>query len=342
MKSEGPQHKVILSQPIYLGLHEVTQAQYKQVMGKNPAHFSPMGAGKDAVAGMDTASHPMETVSWNDAAEFCAKFSQQEELKPFYFRAGEIVTPLDGTGYRLPKEAEWEFGCGAGTTTRYWIGDQDEGLAQAGWSGANSGKRTHAVGELKANPFGLYDIHGNVWEWVQDGWQPRYYGQFQETPALDPSSPFSAGSPRVFRGGSWDHAQSASGVSFRHAFEPTAPNLNIGFRVALPVEAVRQALKLTGPAMANRPKASVTDASKSSTAKPLTPLPPLDLDETDPLPGWELPAGAPPPVVAPCEPTLATERQQLWAEFLKRPVIEELDVAALAVSGKALAQWHLL
>ena len=81
------------------------------------------------------ARHPVEMVSWNDAAEFCAKLSEQEKLKPFYFRAGETVTMLEGTGYRLPTEAEWEFACRAGTTTKYWIGDKDEDLPQAGWFG---------------------------------------------------------------------------------------------------------------------------------------------------------------------------------------------------------------
>ena len=115
IKSEAPQHKVILTQPIYLGVNEVTQAEYEKVMGKNPSHFAPTGMGKEAVAGMETADHPVEMVSWNDAAEFCAKLSKQEKLKPFYFRAGETITPLDGTGYRLPSEAEWEFACRAGT-----------------------------------------------------------------------------------------------------------------------------------------------------------------------------------------------------------------------------------
>ena len=233
IKSEAPQHKVILTQPIYLGVNEVTQAEYEKVMGVNPSHFAPMGEGKEAVIGMETTSHPVDMVSWNDAAEFCAKLSKQEELKPFYFRAGETITPLDGTGYRLPTEAEWEYGCHAGTTTKFWIGDKDEELVRAGWFGTNSGGRTHAAGELKANPYGLCEIHGNVWEWVEDWWEPTYYGEFQEKPAINPNGPSSAGSLRVIRGGSWNYHASHCRAAFRLATPPANRNSVIGFRVSL-------------------------------------------------------------------------------------------------------------
>ena len=136
---------------------------------------------------------------------------------------------LDGTGYRLPTEAEWEFACRAGTTTKYWTGDKDEDLPQAGWFDTNSGSRTHAVGELKANPFGLYDIHGNVWEWVQDWWEPTYYGQFQEKPALDPHGPSSAGSQRVIRGGDWESSSATAAPSRRLAVASSRRNDRIGF-----------------------------------------------------------------------------------------------------------------
>jgi formylglycine-generating enzyme required for sulfatase activity len=232
-KSAAPQHKVILTQPIYLGVNEVTQAEYEKVMGANPSHFAPMGLGKEAVAGMEMADHPVESVSWNDAAEFCAKLSQLEKFKPFYFRAGETITPLDGTGYRLPSEAEWEFACRAGTAAKYWIGDQQEDLMQAGWFTGNSGERTHAARELKANPYGLYDIHGNVWEWVQDGWEPTFYGQFQEKPAINPSVPFHALPQRVLRGGGWGYAASACRSSNRGTHLPTQLGSLLGFRVSL-------------------------------------------------------------------------------------------------------------
>ncbi len=168
IRSEAPQHQVILTRPIYAAVTEVTQAQYEQVMGTNPSYFSATGEGKDAVANLDTGDHPVEMVSWNDAAEFCAKLSQQEQRVPFDFGADETVTLMAGTGYRLPTEAEWEHVCRAGTTTRYWSGDEDNDLFPVGWFGVNSDGGPHPVGNLKANPFGLFDVHGNVWEWVQD------------------------------------------------------------------------------------------------------------------------------------------------------------------------------
>lgn len=258
IKSEAPQHKVILTQPIYLGVNEVTQAEYEKVMGVNPSHFAPSGEGKGAVAGMETTSHPVETVSWNHAAEFCAKLSKQEELKPFYFLAGESITPLDGTGYRLPTEAEWENACRAGTTTKYWIGDKDEDLVRAGWFGTNFGGRTHAVGKLQANPFGLYDVHGNVWEWVEDWWEPTYYGELKEKPAINPSGAASAGSLRVLRGGSWHFDASGCRAAFRGASHPPNRHHGIGFRVAIPF-AVAQTLTSSSVVPGEPPAKSVSD-----------------------------------------------------------------------------------
>ncbi|MBC7819068.1 MAG: SUMF1/EgtB/PvdO family nonheme iron enzyme, partial [Planctomycetaceae bacterium] len=263
IKSEAPQHKVILTKPVYLGVHEVTQAEYEKVMGQNPSHFAPRGAGKEAVAGMDTTRHPVEMVTWNDAAEFCTKLSEREKLKPFQFeiRTDETV-PIKGTGYRLPTEAEWEFACRAGTTAKYWSGDKDEDLARAGWFVANWGGRTHAAGELKANPLGLFDIHGNVYEWVQDVWEPTYYGQFQGNPPLDPSGPISgpssAGSLRVARGGRGFPAYYCH-ASNRNAADPSVGFNLLGFRVSLVVDAVRQAVKLTGKVV---PKPGATDPDR--------------------------------------------------------------------------------
>src|SRR5258708_3535859 len=123
-----------------------------------------------------------------------------------------LVLVADPVPARRPRAAgEWEFACRAGTTSRYWIGDKDEDLTQAAWFGANSGGRTHAVGELKGNPFGIYDIHGNVWEWVQDWWDPSYYTQFQGKYAVNPPGPPSSGNFwRMLRGGTWPYSASSS------------------------------------------------------------------------------------------------------------------------------------
>ena len=127
----------------------------------------------------------------------------------------------------------------------------------------NSGGRTHAVSELKTNPFGLYDIHGNVWEWVQDVWEPTYYGQFQEKPAINPSGPSSSGTGRVVRGGGWQFDALRCRTSNRFANGSLFSCDSVGFRVSLTVYAVRQALKVTGPAMpkavATRPSAPVSE-----------------------------------------------------------------------------------
>ncbi len=249
VQSEGPQHMVVLKQPVYMSVHEVTQKNYQAVMGTNPSFFAKPGPKKDLadkVAAIDTVNHPVENVRWHDAAEFCIKLCQLENLKPFYGRAGDAVTFLDGRGYRLPTEAEWEFACRAGTTTRFWCGDRDEELPPTAWIRENSGGRTHPVGELKANPFGLYDMHGHVWEWVQDWWEPNYYFQFAKEPAIDPQGPPSTSGRRVIRGGHWSFTASICRSSDRFAESPAYRGAVLGFRVALSVDAVKQ--KLVPPA----------------------------------------------------------------------------------------------
>lgn len=112
---------------------------------------------------MKTYNFPVETVDWNDAKSFCEKLSSAEGLQPFKLQSlnGELVA-MAGNVYRLQTEAEWEFACRSGTTDLYWAGNRNEDLYAVGWYGGNAQHRTHAVGGLKPNPFGLYDIHGNV------------------------------------------------------------------------------------------------------------------------------------------------------------------------------------
>lgn len=244
--SEGPQHLVVLTQPVYVGIHEVTQGDYRTVMGRNPSYFSATGPAKEhaeKVAGVDTNFHPVENVTWNDAAEFCAELSMKEKLQPSYARAGETVTELKGNGYRLPTEAEWECACRAGTTTKWWSGDHMGGLTAVAWMKWNSGGRTHAVGELPANPFGLYDTYGNVWEWVDDRWEQAYYEQFAKTPAIDPRGPESGSLLRVIRGSAW--FDTAANSSNKAGAAPRTQREGWGFRVALPVDGARQVVKST-------------------------------------------------------------------------------------------------
>ncbi len=236
IESESPQHKVILTRPVYLGFTEVTQAQYQQVMGTSPSHFSKLGEGKDAVVDVDTSQHPVESVRWVDAAEFCTKLSQREERKPWYSRSGDTIEPLDGTGYRLPTEAEWEFACCAGATMRFWNGEEESDVMKVAWSAKNSSSRSHKVAELPGNGFGLFDVHGNVWEWVQDGWDARFYANDLNVAVINPSNSFSANSLRIIRGGSWGDESIYLRSANRVFAEPIHRDKIIGFRVLLMID----------------------------------------------------------------------------------------------------------
>lgn len=167
---ENPVHKVTIKNSFYLGKCPVTQRQWVAVMGDNPSSFK----GNDL---------PVESVSWDDVQDFIKKLNEME-----------------GTDkYRLPSEAEWEYACRAGTTTRYFFGDDKSKLNEYAWYDENSGSETHPVGQKKPNPRGLYDIHGNVWEWTQDRWHDNYKGAPSDSSAWEKGN----NSDHVSRGGSW-------------------------------------------------------------------------------------------------------------------------------------------
>ena len=243
VQSQVPKHKVVLTRPIYLGSTEVTQSQYQRVMGRNPSHFSAEGIGKELVAGMDTAQFPVESVSCEDVVVFARSLGELE-LPNQVAEAAPGRNPADAEFvYRLPTEAEWEFACRAGETGAYGFGDLREQLPEYGWHVETASSRTHAVGELKANPFGLLDIHGNVWEWTQDSWELSYYERFRDQPAINPWGPEGALPERVYKGGGWG----ASAESCRAASRPRLDSLkqtsSVGFRMVMSVDAARRALK---------------------------------------------------------------------------------------------------
>jgi len=198
--NEGPQHRVVISKGFFMATTPVTQDQYKTVMGKNPSHFK----GSDL---------PVEQVSWEDAVEFCSKLGKKE-----------------GRGYRLPTEAEWEYACRAGTTTRFYFGDYDDDLGYHGWFDSNSGSKTHTVAQKKPSAFGLYDMHGNVLEWCSDWYDADYYSN---SPEVDPRGPKTAKEYRVLRGGSWYHGPGSCRSANRFRYSPDGRISNFGFRVVL-------------------------------------------------------------------------------------------------------------
>lgn len=231
LATDGPRHPVRLTQPFYLGVTEVTQTEYETVIGNNPSLFSASGTSAAVVAGSDTAKHPVENVTWFDAIEFCNALSLREKLTPCYERVNDDVTIVAGTGYRLPTEAEWEFACRAGTETPWSFGGQDAPFEQFAWVSTNSEFHSRPVGQLKPNAFQLHDLHGNLWEWCQDVFDPRYYETLTDGVTVDPTGPPASG-VRSMRGGVWDNTIRLCRSAHRGANIATAQNFSIGFRVA--------------------------------------------------------------------------------------------------------------
>ena len=202
--NDETQHEVTLTKSFYMQTTEVTQGQWRAVMGSNPSDFS--DCGDDC---------PVETVSWDDVQEFIEKLNQME-----------------GTDkYRLPTEAEWEYASRAGSTTAFANGEitnidcDDPNLDQMAWYCGNADITTHPVAQKDPNDWGLYDMHGNVWEWCED-WYGAYSG-----PVTDPTGP-SSGTIRVLRGGSWDFNAMYCRSASRYGLKPDNRSYDIGFRVA--------------------------------------------------------------------------------------------------------------
>ena len=196
---EGPQHEVTISKPFYMGFHKVTQEQYEQVMDENASRIKGM-------------SNPVESVSWHDAVEFCRKLSTKT-----------------GMAVALPTEAQWEYSNRAGTKTRFTFGDDANQLGDYAWFEDNSDGTTHAFAQKKPNAWGLYDIHGNVWEWCSDWYDEKYYANAKN---VDPAGP-ATGTFRVLRGGSWNHSPENCRSAFRNWYAPGFPDGTFGFRVVM-------------------------------------------------------------------------------------------------------------
>lgn len=231
----------MISKPYYLGMYEVTQEEYEKVVGNNPSAFATSGVDKQKVVGEFTKRHPVEMVSFNDAVNFCLKLSEQDRLKPPYLIDGDNVTLAPSNGYRLPTEAQWEFACRAGTTTPWFFGNQESSIGDYAWIDRNSEGRSHYVGTVKSNPFDLFDMTGNVWEWCQDWYHPQ--GGMS---ALDPLGP-ETGPARILRGADWASTSVGCSSAFRGYALTGTRDRNGGFRVSLSVDAVREKLKVAGP-----------------------------------------------------------------------------------------------
>ena len=224
--SEHPRHRVRLTASYWMTTTPVTQAQYQAVVGANPARYH---AGRGG-----GPHHPVERVTWLDAVRYCNWLSDREGLTPVYhIDADAILHVPEGTGYRLPTEAEWEYACRAGTTTQYAAGDDLSALDEMGWYRDNAGEQSHPVGQKSPNAYGLHDMHGNVWEWVED-WRGDYPAETQ----TDPSGP-ARGGERIVRGGSFVHEGDEARSANRSWRQPEHSSYDLGFRVVRTADPAR-------------------------------------------------------------------------------------------------------
>jgi len=198
---EGPKHKVTITEAFYLGKFEVTQEQWLELMGSNPSEFVDL-------------KKPVDNVSWDDCKTFLQKLAEKT-----------------GENFSLPTEAQWEYACRAGTDSLWTFGDTAEEIGNYAWLDINSAGTTHEVGTKKPNPWGLYDMYGNIQEWCED----LYTDKYSETDTTDPIGP-SSGDSRVIRGGAWGDISDSVRSSYRNCSGATNKTNGTGFRCVLIID----------------------------------------------------------------------------------------------------------
>ena len=224
--SEEMQHEVTISKPFYMGVYEVTQKQYEKIMGKNPSHFKLVGS-----------DLPVDQVRWSEGGDYCARLSDLADER----KAGRV--------YRLPREAEWEYACRAGSKTVFNVGEtlsskQANFNGNYPYGGADKGpylQKLAKVGSYEPNAWGLYDMHGNVAEWCSDWYDPDYY---KTSPATDPKGPdkgvlttgFAKDFFHVLRGGCWLDEGRACRSAYRFRLQSSEPYRWVGFRVVCEIK----------------------------------------------------------------------------------------------------------
>ena len=195
-----------------IGAYEVTQALFEKVMGFNPSLMK------------GDSRRPVDQASWFDAAQFCNRLSELAGFMPAYdIRNRSCI--FSRNGFRLPTEAEWEYVCRAGSASRYYSGDEEVDLERVGWYKLNSEGTTHPVGSKEPNAWGLFDMHGNVWEWCND-WMENY----EELKTRNPHGP-SLGNSRVLRGGGWHFKAEGCQAAYRQRARPDYKISAVGFRI---------------------------------------------------------------------------------------------------------------
>jgi formylglycine-generating enzyme required for sulfatase activity len=205
-------HEVVVA-PFYMDKHLVTQEQYQRTMGDNPSRWK-------------SGRNPVEQVRWSDAVKFCNARSRLEGLQPCY----DLQTwqcNFEANGYRLPTEAEWEYACRAGTQTAYFFGSDASKLGDYAWFDKNSGGHPQPVAQKRPNPWGLYDMVGNVWQWCNDFYKVDYY---QESPPENPRGP-KEGENKVVRGGAWKFSGDNCRSGYRYNEAPGYVDVCFGYDI---------------------------------------------------------------------------------------------------------------